>query len=320
MAVENSSLRNPMLGPQRPKILVVDDQPLIIRTIHKVLSEDHQVFMSVGGLEALSFCEKQLPDLLLLDLDLPDIGGLEVCRRLKQSPVTSEIPIIFVTATGDLDTETACWQAGAVDFVTKPINPATLKHRVKAQLTLKFQSDKLRNLAYTDGLTEISNRRYLDEQLAREWRLGQRYARPISAILIDIDHFKQYNDTYGHLAGDECLKTIASCVRQVCKRPSDIAARYGGEEFCCILPETDQEGAIKVAELLVRSINLSAIEHAMAPNSKTVTVSMGIATVIPTSESPNELLSKADLALYKAKDAGRNRIEVLVDSVPVASE
>lgn len=289
---------------------MVDDQPLIIRSIHKVLADKYQVYMAVSGQEALTFCDTSLPDLIILDVDLPDVGGLDICQRLKVSPVTSGIPVIFITSNTSEERETACWQAGAVDFVTKPINPMTLQHRVSAQLTLKFQSDTLRNLAYTDGLTGISNRLYLDEQLAKEWRIAQRHERELSLILLDIDYFKQYNDSYGHLAGDECLRIISGCVRQACKRPADIAARYGGEEFCCVFPETNLEGAIKIAESLSRAISIANIVHEGSPTYGKITVSMGVASTIPRNDSPNALISKADVALYKAKDNGRNRIEV----------
>ncbi|KRA16325.1 MULTISPECIES: diguanylate cyclase [unclassified Lysobacter] len=293
---------------RRARLLVVDDQPINIRALHEVFSADHDVFMATNGAQALAFCRQTPPDLVLLDVVMPDLSGLEVCRALKADPETQSIPVIFVTSLDDPAEEAACWDAGGVDFITKPINALTVRNRVRAHLTLKQQSDLLRRMAWVDGLTGVANRRQFDERLAREWQRCRRGGQPLSAGIIDIDHFKAYNDTYGHLAGDDCLRQVAAAIESSLARPGDLVARTGGEEFTCLLPEIDLAGARVVVENVERAVRALGISHAASEHG-TVTVSIGIATAQPAEEENAEsLLNRADSGLYRAKRGGRARV------------
>jgi diguanylate cyclase (GGDEF)-like protein len=294
--------------PGRARLLVVDDQPINIRAIHQLFSGDHDVFMATSGEEALAFCRATPPDLVLLDVVMKGLDGLETCRRLKADPDTATIPVIFVTALDDPSEEAACWDAGGVDFITKPVNPRTVRNRVRAHLTLKHQSDLLRRMAWMDGLTGVANRRQFDDRMTREWRRCLRMGVPLSVATIDIDHFKVYNDTYGHLVGDDCLRRVAAAIEANLLRPGDLVARIGGEEFTCVLPDLDATGARKVGERLEGAVRALQIAHAGSPLG-VISASVGIATTIPDSASAAEaLLERADRGLYRAKDAGRARV------------
>ena len=228
---------DPLRLPEvRPRLLMVDDEPLNIQTLYQAFAADHQVFIATNGAQALSLCAAKHPDLVLLDVDMPGMDGYEVCQRLKADVALRDIPVIFVTGHTDEAAETRGLDAGAVDFITKPINPKIVRARVKTHLTLKAQSDLLRQWVYTDGLTGVRNRRYFDERVAEEWGRAQREQRPLSVVLLDIDYFKRYNDHYGHQAGDDCLRRVGATLKASLKRQGDMVARYGGEEFVCLLP------------------------------------------------------------------------------------
>lgn len=297
------------VAPRRPRLLVVDDQPINVQTLYQALSAEHQVFVATGGEQALKLAREKQPDLILLDVVMPDIDGYEVCRRLLADPATAGIPVIFVTAHSDENEEAHGLDAGAVDFIAKPINPRVVRARVKTHLTLKQQSDLLRQMAFVDGLTGVFNRRYFDEQLQQEWLRSMRNKTPLSLMLIDIDAFKPYNDRYGHQAGDECLRRVAHALAAGLQRPADLVARYGGEEFGCILPETDASGALALAGRLGDAVRGLAIEHLESPAARCVTVSIGVcghADGVPgTSASMAELLVRTDRQLYRAKNSGR---------------
>ena len=189
--------------PARPRLLVVDDQPINIQTLYQVFHADHEVFVATSGEQALAFCRgNPLPDLILLDVVMPGLDGLAVCQQLKADPVLANIPVIFVTACMDPADETRALEAGGVDFITKPVNPMVVRARVKTHLTLKAQEDFLRSLVFVDGLTGVANRRRFDEALLSEWRQCRRAGTPLALLMIDIDHFKRYNDHYGHPTGD----------------------------------------------------------------------------------------------------------------------
>lgn len=294
---------------ERPRLLVVDDQPINIQLLYQIFQADHEVFAATDGAEALAFCRETPPDLVLLDVVMPGMDGLEVCRRLRADPATADLPVIFVTAQSDPADETAALDAGGVDFITKPVNPAVVRARVHTHLTLKAQSDFLRALAFIDGLTGVANRRRLDEALSAEWRRCRRAGTPLALLMIDIDHFKAYNDHYGHQAGDACLRQIADTLRQCVSRSHDLVARYGGEEFVCLLPECDLTAACAKAETVRTQITALALPHATSPTAPHVTLSIGASAVLPQAGGdPAELLAAADGALYRAKGEGRNRV------------
>jgi diguanylate cyclase (GGDEF)-like protein len=295
--------------PPRPRLLVVDDQPINIQALYQAFSTDHQVFMATGGEQALAMCAAKRPDLVLLDVVMPGMDGHEVCRRLKADPATRDLPVIFVTAHNDEAAETLGLELGAVDFISKPINPKIVRARVRTHLTLKAQSDLLRQWVYIDGLTGVYNRRHFDERLASEWGRAQRSHSPLSVVLLDVDFFKRYNDHYGHQAGDDCLRRIAVALQQGLRRPADLVARYGGEEFVCVLPETDLDGAMAVAQELERRVRQLDMAHARSDVASVVSVSLGVASQGgQASGDAGALLAQADTQLYKAKSTGRGRV------------
>ncbi|MBM7455087.1 diguanylate cyclase (GGDEF)-like protein [Oceanisphaera litoralis] len=294
------------VGPLR--ILVVDDQPVNIRALYEVFRGRFEVLMATSGEQAISLCREQRPDIILLDVVMPGLSGHEVCRRLKASPGTRDIPVIFVTSQNEEAEEALGFEIGAVDFITKPINPVIVLARVRTHLALKLQSDLLRSFAMIDGLTKVANRRKFDETLALSWRACQREGRPLSLVLLDLDYFKQYNDRYGHQKGDHCLMAVAGALGHGLRRPHDLLARYGGEEFVCILPGTDSQGAIQCAEVMREAVKALQIEHQDSAAGPFVSISLGIATQIPGADtSPEALLAQADRQLYQAKRKGRNR-------------
>jgi diguanylate cyclase (GGDEF)-like protein len=236
------------------------------------------------------------------------MDGLEVCRRFKANPQLEQIPIIFLTARTSREDEIDGLQAGGIDYITKPINPAVLKARIRNHLELKQNRDQLVRLARTDGLTGLHNRRTFDDMLRREWRRLARTGEPLSVIMIDVDHFKLYNDTYGHGGGDTCLQRIARAAEGVLQRPADVIARYGGEEFIALLPETRLDGALAVAEAIRLAVASLEIPHSSSKTATYVTLSLGAACTIPHADKdPSTILELADQQLYAAKAEGRNR-------------
>jgi len=296
---------------RRPKILIADDQPTNIRVLYELFRDQCDVFMATSGAQTIQICRAELPDLILLDVVMDDIDGHEVCRRLKADPLTSAIPIIFVTSQNQEADEVIALGLGAVDFITKPINPVIVRARVRTHLTLKLQGDLLRASALLDGLTGVANRRKFDEDVQTDWRQCLRETAPLSLILIDIDYFKLYNDRYGHQAGDNCLKLVARALSETLRRPYDKLARYGGEEFACLLPKTKLAGASAMAERMQARVSELRVEHLGSD----VDLSLGVASMVPTpSETPELLLKAADQQLYEAKRTGRARVCALTTS------
>ena len=273
--------------PARPRLLVVDDQPINIQTLYQIFHADHEVFMATSGEQALAFCRSNpLPDLILLDVVMPGLDGLAVCQQLKADPVLANIPVIFVTACMDPADETRALEAGGVDFITKPVNPMVVRARVKTHLTLKAQGDFLRSLVFIDGLTGVANRRRFDEALLSEWRQCRRAGTPLALLMIDIDHFKRYNDHYGHPTGDACLQQVAAVLKAAMQRASDLVARYGGEEFVCLLPGCDQAPALAKAQALQAALAAQGIAHEASPTAAWVTLSIGVAVAQPQAGGP----------------------------------
>ena len=300
---------------RRPKILIADDQPTNIRVLFELFRDQCDVFMATSGAQTIQICRAELPDLILLDVVMDDIDGHEVCRRLKADPLTGAIPIIFVTSQNQEADEVIALGLGAVDFITKPINPVIVRARVRTHLTLKLQGDLLRASALLDGLTGVANRRKFDEDLQTDWRQCLRETAPLSLILIDIDYFKLYNDRYGHQAGDTCLKLVARALVEALRRPYDKLARYGGEEFACLLPKTELAGASAMAERMRTRVSELNVEHLGSDVDQVVTISLGVASMVPApSVTPELLLKAADQQLYEAKRTGRARVCALTTS------
>ncbi|WP_342130685.1 diguanylate cyclase domain-containing protein [Hydrogenophaga sp. OTU3427] len=294
--------------PRQPRLLVVDDQAIQIQVLYRALSPDCQVLMATSGEAALRLCHERLPDLVLLDVEMPDMDGFELLRQLKADPVTREVPVIFVTGHTSDDVESRCLEAGGVDYISKPINPRVVRSRVKTHLMLKFQSDLLRDMVFVDPLTNSYNRRYFDQRLAVEWARARRSGKPLSMLMIDVDHFKAYNDHYGHPAGDEALRNVVRAITRHLQRPGDTVARYGGEEFACLLPETDHAAALTLAERLEQRVREQALPHAQSSVAPIITISVGVSTHrTPFDGNAQALVDAADGALYEAKREGRGR-------------
>ncbi len=294
---------------KKQTVLIVDDEPMNIEIINEALGAEHEILFATNGQEALSIASNELPDLILLDVILPDLDGYQVCTRLKADPKTRDIPVIFVTAMDHEEEETKGLDVGAIDYLAKPIRSPIVRARVRNHLELKRYRDYLEKLSATDGLTGVANRRWFDEQLEREWRRAKRKHIPLSLILMDIDFFKAYNDHYGHLAGDDCLRQLARALDKCARRPGDLVARYGGEEFVCLIPDTDTDGALWVANLFRGEVEGLNIPHAYSSVADHVTLSIGVSTLVPVVGEPSfDLIRRADELLYAAKQSGRNQV------------
>jgi diguanylate cyclase (GGDEF)-like protein len=304
---------------ERVNVLIVDDVPINLRALAGALAGGARIRVATNGPRALSICRSEdPPEIVLLDVVMPGMDGHEVLRELKSDPRTMEIPVIFVTGQDDEDEELQGLELGAVDYITKPVRPAIVRARVRTQVRLERSLRMLEELASIDGLTEVPNRRQFDLALAREWARGTRTGQPLTVVLLDIDHFKAFNDNYGHQAGDVGLQRVAKALERVLKRPADLLARYGGEEFVALLPETDAIAAAALAERLRHAVEGQAIDHAHSSAAEVVTVSVGVATAVPWGNGdPEALVEAADRALYRAKEQGRNQV---VQSAPSAAE
>lgn len=292
----------------RYRVLIVEDDAIQRDLYVAALGTDYDLLTAATGAEAFELAPSA--DMVLLDAGLPDMDGVAICRHLKKDKDLADIPVVIITARSGLNDHVAGLEAGAVDYVTKPVNFEILKARVKNYVSLKNQRDVLTKLATIDGLTGIPNRRSFDAALAREWRRLARADKPLSVVLIDVDHFKQFNDTYGHGEGDACLKAVAQALVGTLKRPSDMAARYGGEEFVLLLPEANIEGAKATAEAARAAVAALNIPHAQSSAAAHVTVSLGVAQIVPTDgPHPQLIVEAADRQLYIAKKGGRNRVQ-----------
>jgi diguanylate cyclase (GGDEF)-like protein len=311
----------------RQKILIIDDTPANIQLLSEFLSEQYTVYFATSGEKGLELARSKMPDLILLDIMMPEIDGYQVCLRLKSSEETRQIPVIFITAMSSIDDEARGLEIGAIDYITKPISPPIVKIRVRNHLEMKRHSDMLEMLsselalknrqldvlARQDSLTGIANRRFFDETLDVEIRRAVRSSEPLSLILCDIDFFKRYNDQYGHLAGDDSLRDIGSLLRRLFQRGGDLPARYGGEEFAIILPDTPADGALILADKLCREIRALALPHAFSDVADHITLSAGVVSSPVTREHTAEwFIGQADKALYRSKQEGRNRVTVAV--------
>jgi len=303
-----------MVNTSKDSILIVDDSPTNIHVLVQALGQNYDIRIARDGKTALYILNtSEPPDLILLDVMMPGMNGYEVCRQVKETVFLQDIPVIFITTMDEEESQLRGLELGAVDYITKPFNAAIVKLRVKNHIELKKQRDLLAQMSYTDGLTGIPNRRAFDNAMDREWKRAGRLQTTMAMLLLDIDYFKLYNDNYGHLAGDDCLKKIAKIFASVLTRPGDFLGRYGGEEFACVLPDTDEKGATHVAARIHEQIAEAAIAHAYSPVKPIVTISIGIAVaVVKASISPEAFIDLADTALYKAKNSGRNQTCCLV--------
>jgi diguanylate cyclase (GGDEF)-like protein len=331
----------------RGTVLIVDDSPTNVGLLCDCLtSEGFRVLTAQGGESAIETVKHDCPDVILLDIIMPGIDGFETCRRLKTHESTRDIPIIFMTALSQTAVVLKGFELGAVDYITKPTQQEIVLARVTTHLTLqklkhhlqeqnaKLQQEiqqrqqaeaallkanqELQRLVRIDSLTQLANRRHFDECLSQAWCILRREQLPLSLLLCDVDFFKAYNDRNGHQAGDDCLRVVARSIRRAVKRPADLVARYGGEEFAVILPNTNGEGALRVAQEIRLSLHNQAIAHPQSPIGEYVTLSLGVSSTIPGFNSSfQELVAAADRALYQAKESGRDRaVFVPIDYQP----
>ncbi len=300
-------------------ILIADDDPFIRHLLVRYLEhEGYQVVEAPHGEAALDLYFEHLPDLVLLDALMPVVDGFEVCRRLQSLTQGNLAPVLMITGLEDEESVDQAFEIGVVDYVTKPINWAVLRQRVRRliwqhrlEIQLREANHHLQKLTMIDSLTQVANRRRFDEYLLQEWGRGVRDRLPLSLVICDIDHFKSYNDHYGHQAGDRCLQEVAKTLNQYVSRSADLVTRYGGEEFAIILPNTAMEGATAVSHRLVQAVQQRGLPHDTAPQAF-VTISCGVASVLPMADYlPSDLVFTADQALYKAKAQGRNQCQAI---------
>lgn len=300
------------------KVVVIDDCEQVRKLIKARLKEERvDLHFAEGGNAGLALVRQLVPDLVLLDVDMPDLNGLEVIRQLKSDPLTHHVPVIFLTGESTPEAKVQGFDLGAVDYVTKPFEPAELRARVRSSLRTKYLMDLLSQKAMIDGLTGLWNRAYFNERLEQMVQLSRRHrggdattdvggtrGGGMSLVLFDVDHFKRINDTHGHPFGDEVLRTVARTAVTRC-RTSDVVCRYGGEEFAVLCPETDISGAARLAEALRLGVKDMGLRHAGGP--VPVTSSFGVVEHDGQMRA-EELLSRADGALYEAKHGGRDRV------------
>lgn len=291
-------------------VLIVDDDVTSISILVRQLKSEFNVVFATSGRQAMELIPQVRPDLILLDVIMPDMDGYALCASLKADPETSAIPIIFITGLHESEAESRGLDLGAADYLTKPFfNTNVVRARVRNNVELKRARDRLLALSVTDGLTGLFNRRAFDVALERERKRLTRMHSPIALLMIDVDFFKPFNDVYGHVAGDDCLREISGAIAGAMQRPGDFAARYGGEEFVCILPESTVDGAVVIGERIQTTIRTRGIPHTGSSVASFVTVSIGIVSAMCVQGLNDEaLLRSADACLYNAKAEGRNRI------------
>jgi diguanylate cyclase (GGDEF)-like protein len=290
-------------------ILAVDDEKSNLLVLHQILSPEYAVFTAKSGEEALSRTASEKPDLILLDIIMPGMNGFETLKTFKEYPETRNIPVIIITGLDNADDEEKGFLLGAVDYITKPFKNAIVKARVKTHIQIVRQIRAIERMGMVDGLTDIPNRRCFDDRLAMEWRRAEREQKPVAFLMMDVDKFKTYNDTYGHPQGDALLRSIAKIFESAVKRPADLAARLGGEEFGVLLPDTGLEAAKEIAETIRSGVEAMRVPAGDGKTITTATISIGVVSLVPSKKITMEaFMSKADENLYAAKTNGRNRV------------
>jgi two-component system chemotaxis family response regulator WspR len=326
--------------PQNAMVLLVDDQVMVGEAIRRALADQPNIdfHFCPDPQEALNVATQTRPTVILQDLVLPGVDGLTLVRAYRANPATRDIPIIVLSSKEDPAVKSAAFSCGANDYLVKLPDTIELIARIRyhsrsylamqqrdeayqalrhSQQQLMEMNLELRRLTNSDGLTGLANRRYFDSYLAAEWKRAMREQTEISMLMIDVDHFKSYNDAYGHMAGDEVLKKVAQTIAACCDRSTDLSARFGGEEFTVVLPGTSSAGARLVAEKIRRSVEGMHIPHRDASTSEWLTASVGIATLVPDRlDRYTQIIDAADRGLYNAKRHGRNRVMAQSDPEP----
>lgn len=291
------------------KILVVDDEKSNLDILVHILRPAYTLYIATSGIEALKRVESNAPDLILLDIIMPDMNGFDVLCELKKSDMTRSIPVIFITGLNSIEDEERGFALGAVDYITKPFHHSIVKARVKTHLQIVKQIHTIEKLCMIDALTDIPNRRSFDKQIRAEWGRAIRDKSPLSMLMIDIDNFKTYNDTYGHSHGDMVLQAISKIFLSSLRRAGDFAARWGGEEFAVLLPNTALSGALEIAEIIRSRVEAIDISQLSGDPSTCLTISIGVSATIPSFDSSmSAFIGDADKALYVAKTTGKNQV------------
>jgi len=309
-ALDQAESKDVCVKDRRPHILIADPSATEAEALSDILSLNFQVTLSGNGQDALKRCQNSsAPDLILLCEDLPFINGFNVCQRLKSQDETRNIPVLLMANQYCESNEIRALALGAADYLRTSVSNIILTARINTHIQLKRLTEALEIRANYDSLTGLYNRREFENLLEQEWRRSCRSRTPLSVLFIDIDYFKRYNDTYGHLAGDQCLREIAQSLQQTLSRSGEFVARYGGEEFVALLPHTTNEEAYDGASRVIQRIHELAIPHTTSEIDQTVSLSIGVATQIPElDDSPQKLLAAADQQLYQVKNHGRNNV------------
>lgn len=331
MSIDGEALGRQIGGNKKINVLLVDDQAMVAEGIRRMLDAESDIdfFYCDNPSEAINKAIDTDATIILQDLVMPDIDGMTLVRFFRANNLTKDVPIIVLSSKEDPTIKSDAFSNGANDYLVKLPDKIELVARIRAhtkhylmqlerdaaffalremQRQLEKSNTELQRLSSLDGLTGIANRRQFDETLKREWQRAQREATPLSLILIDIDFFKLYNDTYGHQRGDECLQRVARALASTVSRPADLVARYGGEEFVAVLPGTDAAGAKTLAERFRCAVHDLAIAHSASDANRNITISAGIASLTaPSAMTLESFVETADRALYQAKEQGRNR-------------
>lgn len=293
---------------KKSHILIVDDQELFRKSLSNILEHKYTLSTAKTGQMALDKAKEVLPDLILLDVVMPDMSGFDVLASLKDSDETRSIPVIFITSRDCVEDEERGFALGAMDYITKPFHNSIVEARVRTHIQMIEYIRTIEHMCMIDAMTNIANRRYFESQLEAEWDRAVRDKTELSMLMIDLDKFKNYNDKYGHPQGDILLQTIAAILEREVNRPADFVARWGGEEFAVLLPGSDLKGALDVAERIRSSIEKTVIPYSDGTGTK-IAVSVGVCSKIPASGGVKEdIVSGADIALYAAKRAGGNGV------------
>jgi diguanylate cyclase (GGDEF)-like protein len=302
-------------------VLIVDDDPGLVQVMNQILSEVASLRFATNGQDALRLARESAPDLILLDAQMPGMSGFQLFEALREAPELANVPVIFITSHSEADFQVSALEMGAVDFIVKPFTASLVRARVRTQLRVQHMTARL---SRTDSLTGTANRLQFDDLLQREWRRCRRGGEPMSLLLVDIDHFKRYNEEHGRAAGDACLQRVADTLAHVGRRPADVVARCGGDELTVLLPQTDRNGAWFVAHAILEAVGALAMPHGKSPTHRNVTVSIGIGAydklsdcwaspgpdmrgegVAPASCTATDLVLAADQALRRTKRARR---------------
>jgi diguanylate cyclase (GGDEF)-like protein len=299
-----------MDGEMKNSLLIVDDEKTNLQILAHILESEYTIYTAANGASAIEKAKKYLPDLILLDIIMPDMDGYQTLAKIKKCEEIYKIPVVFITSLNNAENEEKGLALEAADYITKPFSANVVKLRVRNQIQIINQFRTIEQLGMVDQLTNIPNRRSFDSRLDMEWSHAIREQTPISILMMDLDKFKDLNDTYGHQQGDIILQTVAKIFSNSLRRSVDFTARWGGEEFVVLLPNTNLTGALDIAEKIRKDVENTSVTY--AEHILKITISIGVYSLIPSQDSSlNDFISNADKALYAAKQAGRNKVHNL---------